>query len=609
MSQRIRLTIRAGLLALLLVLPESLVYAEDPNAQLRVSRGPYHVGLPMELQVHVSGFNREPEPTCDAQEPKGGGLQFVALIPNVSTQITMVNGRTTRTESVTFICQYQFTPRNSGSHRFTPFRVTQGQLSVETTPYSIEAETLRPDPKLKLRVKLPDTPVFVGQQVPVAIEWWVDDRLQQSIQDYTIRSELFESPDTFRFLPPSQQSGGQQTLNVQTGRGPIQLPARAEERALGGDRYVVITSDRTLVPLEVGQFELDGATVNANEVTSWRRDLFGGRRPSAVRPIFAQDVGRTLVVKPPPVEGQPESFAGAIGEGFSFALETDRSVVQTGDPMVLTFTITGSGELDPVGLPDLATLLPPNRFRLPENEITGQVMGGTKAFRVPVRVLDENVSEIPSLPYSWFDPQLAEYQTTYSRPIALSVKAAQVVSANDVVSARPLMASEEVESDSGQEPSPQSRLRTTSRYEADLAIEIDRDRLSPENGLSDLALGTIYGLSVLWLTAAWIYTYRRDARPEETRRRALDKRRRQRIEEAKEKPSAEALSEITAVLRELVGSRSDAPSQEIDQFIASCDEILYSPDPTNRDAMVQERVQRALSLADEMIADTRKANQ
>ena len=102
---------------------------------------------------------------------------------------------------------------------------------------------------------------------------------------------------------------------------------------------------------------------------------------------------------------------------------------------------------------------------------------------------------------------------------------------------------------------------------------------------------------------------RRDARPEETRRRALDKRRRQRIEEAKEKPSAEALSEITAVLRELVGSRSDVPSQEIDQFIASCDEILYSPDPTNRAAMVQERVQRALSLADEMIADTRKANQ
>ena len=324
-----------------------LAHAEDPSAQLRVSRGPYHVGIPMEVQVHINGFEREPDPTCEVDPPRGGSLRFLGLTPNVSTQISIINGRTTRSETVTFICQYQFTPRTEGQHRFQPFRAQQDQKVAQTTAYSIEAEALQPDPKLRLRLRLPDKPIFVGQQVPVEIEWWVDERLQQSIQSYEIRSELFDDADTFRFLPDPRTSGSQQTLNVQTSQEELPLPARARETTEGGNRYVVITSERTLVPLRAGRFSLEGATVNANEVTSWRRDLFGGRRPAATRPIFAQDSPRTLIVKPPPAKGRPASFGGAIGQGFSFGVETDRSVVQVGDPIVLTFTVSGSGELSP----------------------------------------------------------------------------------------------------------------------------------------------------------------------------------------------------------------------------------------------------------------------
>ncbi|MFP6641748.1 MAG: hypothetical protein VCC04_15995, partial [Myxococcota bacterium] len=77
------------------------VQGQEPTAQLRVSRAPYHVGIPMELQLHVTGLEREPEPLCEAESPPDGSLRLVGLVPNVSTQITMINGRTTRSETVT----------------------------------------------------------------------------------------------------------------------------------------------------------------------------------------------------------------------------------------------------------------------------------------------------------------------------------------------------------------------------------------------------------------------------------------------------------------------------------------------------------------------------
>lgn len=588
----------------LILCSASAAPAASPSAQLRVSRAPYHVGIPMEVQVHVSGFEREPEPTCEADAPEGGSLRFIGLIPNVSTQISIVNGRTTRSETVSFVCQYQLTPRREGLLRLSPFRVTQDQQTLETTAYTIEAEALKPDPKLKLKLRIPDEPVFVGQQVPVEIEWWVDERLQQSIQSYEIRSGLFDDPDTFRFLPDQKNPGNQQTLNIQTSEDQLILPAQAREEREDNNRYVVITSERTLIPLRAGQFRLEGATVNANEVTSWRRDLFGGRRPAATRPIFAKDSDRTLVVKPPPAAGRPASFSGAVGKGFSFAVETDRSVVQAGDPIVLTFTVSGSGELGPVGLPSLEDLLPPDRFRLPDNEIAGQVVAGTKAFRVPVRVIDETVTEIPALPYSWFDPELAEYQTTYSLPIALSVRPAQIVSADDVVSARSDATGsnpKEDRTDSADTNRGGPESRSFATREADLAIEIDRDALKAQPGLSTSSQWVLYGLSTLGLLAAWIFSRRRDASPGRAQQRAREKALRTRIERARHQAPDQALTEIAAALRELAASRPEAVTREVGDFIAACDDILYAPGEKPAEKRVQENADRALELADAII--------
>ena len=52
--------------------------------------------------------------------------------------------------------------------------------------------------------------------------------------------------------------------------------------------------------------------------------------------------------------------------------------------------------------------------------VAGEIDGDTKVFNVALRVLDDSVREIPALPYAYFDPEVGEYRTALSRPIALS---------------------------------------------------------------------------------------------------------------------------------------------------------------------------------------------
>ena len=234
-------------------------------------------------------------------------------------------------------------------------------------------------------------------------------------------------------------------------------------------------------------------------------------------------------------------------------------------------------------------------------------MTGTKAFRVPVRVTDDRVTEIPALPYSWFDPELAEYQTTYSLPIALSVRPAQIVSAEDVVSARNNPIPDPDRNAPGTPPRaelPSYGTRAFGSSEADLAIEIDRKTLTQGPEFSNTGRSVLYGVSVLLLLAAWFVSRRRDASPERAKQRANEKALRQRIEKARNLPPNEALTEIVAALRELAAGRPEAAGPEVEEFIAACDDILYAPGDTSPDVVVRENVHRALELAD-LIIDRR----
>ncbi|MDB4433156.1 BatD family protein, partial [bacterium] len=407
-------------------------HAAAQEVGVKASRGPHYVGEAIEIQLTASGFDEDPTPEPQVPPPLLGRLELVGVSPSTSSQITIINGRITQIRDVSFVYEYRFVSMEPGEVVLGPFRVAQGSVERVTRPLRFEIRPVPAREDLRVALALPERPIYVGERVPVRLEFWLESGLQKNLQSYTLHAPLFDLTDAFQFLDREESAGNTEVV-VATATGSLELRGEAREEREAGVRFLVVSVERTLVPLHAGLYAIPAASLVVDEGTRWRRDLFGGRRATHVRKWRAVDAEREFEVRPVPAEGRPASFAGAVGSGFALDVAADRTVVRVGDPITLTLTLRGEG-LETAALPPLdAEGLLPSSFRVPTGELAGVPDGDAKRFIAMVRVLDDQVSEIPALEYSWFDPATSSFQQTRSRPIALSVHPAEVIGAADVL--------------------------------------------------------------------------------------------------------------------------------------------------------------------------------
>ncbi len=251
-------------------------------------------------------------------------------------------------------------------------------------------------------------------------------------------------------------------------------------------------------------------------------------------------------------------------------------MVQVGEPITLTLTLRGEG-LEGAALPPLDAfgLLPKESFRAPSGERPGELVDDAKRFTAVVRVLDERVSEIPALAYSWFDPTTQSFETTRSRPIALSVGAALVIGAADVEGAT----APADEGDATRTPE-SARTGGLTLTGADLAIERDAERLL--RGRDDGTRGTwlpagIYATSLLLVALALLERRRADVDPALRRRRQLLAEQRKELGEAAGLPPQQAAERIAGALRRMLAELPHHRDPEVDALLGECDALRYAP--------------------------------
>ncbi len=580
----------SGALLLAFVCP---VAAQE--ARVEVDPGPHHVGQPIALQIVATQFEEEPVPEVDFDPQEGLGVRLLGVSPSTSTSITIVNGQMSRVHEVSFVYRYELTSRDVGRVRVPAFRVRQGATLRETRPFELEIAAVPTSDEFGIAVVLPPGPIFVGQKVPVAIELRIDEAVLQDYLNYRVEVPLFDVPG-LRFIDASPVRSNTQ-LEITTAAGPIRLPAVSEERTIGGRSNVVLRAERTLVAQKPGLVRAEAPTVTIERGTGFRRDFFGQRQATGSRRSVSAGRPVKLEVAEVPTEGRPASFAGAVGSGFSLEVEADRSVVQLGEPIALTFHLRGAGDLSTAGLPPLSAegLFDPARFRLPEEAPAGLIDEDGKHFEVTLRVLDAGVREIPALAYSWFDAETRRFETVHSQPIALAVGAAQVVGAEAVASRSPGAgpgAGQAAESgDAGaaagakrapHEPEGPAAERRSSLAEsaANLALERDPDvllraaRAERGTGAATIAL---YGVG-LALLGFGVF---------DRRRRAVDPRVRERIaalaaaktaiEAAIAPGRADGAGALGRALRELVAAFPDESTAALDALLAECDALRFAP--------------------------------
>ncbi|MCB1740447.1 MAG: BatD family protein, partial [Gammaproteobacteria bacterium] len=328
------------------------------------------------------------------------------------------------------------------------------------------------------------------------------------------------------------------------------------------------------------------ASIVTEEAVRWRRGFMGSREPAQVRRTRAVDEPLSLSVRALPQAGRPASFSGTVGAGYALAVRADRSVLKAGEPINLTIEVHGDRALETLSLPPLTAMgLNEEDFKLPSSgDIAGRVDAGVKRFEVPIRVLREDVTAIPALTLSWFDPDTGRYESARSDPIALSVGDAERVGAAQVVrkptQSRFPVTPADRESPPGTDAGDASPTGTAGLVlsGADLSIATDPERLlsvpGSRPGLTRLLLVTLYASGLIGLLAMCIVARRGTRDPAVMARRQELRAIERGIEQA------DNLDRLAARLRRLAPLLDPAQRSTYETLLARCEEQIFRPGGT-----------------------------
>lgn len=398
------------LFACVLFLGTGKGWAQDITFHAEVDRTNSSIGSPVRLTLTVEGT----QDVAEIPMPAIDGFDAQYLGP--STRISVVNGRYSASKSFA----YSLLPLRAGRLTIPPVRAEIFGKIYATQPIEVDIAdaagaggassrtgTVTLEDKISLVLKAPRNEVYLHERLPVKIMLFVTDL---SISDVR--------------YPELKQAG----IEVEPFGRPHQY-----EQIIRGVRYHIVEFDTNIYPTRTGSLFLEPAALECNIVakTSAREPPFG--RGSILdddffgaffdryekRPMTIRSEGVSLNVLPLPEEGRPRDFSGAVGR-FDFEASAAPGEVNAGDPVTLKMKISGEGSLKAVQFPVLKNA---GSFKTYDPQVKEE--GTAKTLEQVIIPQSHEITQVPVIEFSYFDPRLKKYQTISRGPFPLTVKKVQ----------------------------------------------------------------------------------------------------------------------------------------------------------------------------------------
>ena len=458
------------LICLICLFGNSAVVAQDIVFEARVDKNVVAIGENIQLSLTFQG-------TSDAvsqqiTEPKG----FSARYLGPSTVMSIVNGK--MSSSISHI--YVLIPLKTGKFTLGPFSAEYNGHTYQSQPISVEVVDQRQ--QAPIRGQVPSggqaSRRGLGQAGQMSAEEQLKDRIFVELDAGKMDVYLNETvPVTVRLYVnklaikdieyPSLAAEG-------FSKGQFQKPLQYKKE-LAGLVYDVIEFKAYMYPFKAGALTLGPAKIKCNLIV--RLPPSGGNQPQRSRsgslfddffgnddffndffsrfetyPLELKSTELTINVKPLPQENRPPDFAGAVGE-FDMQVEADPLNVKAGDPIMLRMKISGSGNFTSVNSPALEDIkdlkvYPP----------AAKMQDGQKVFEQVVMPLSENVSRIPAVSFSFFDPKQEIYQTVKRGPVAITVSSTGQVPTRQRFSEEPVPTDQTAKSKLAEAPENEENL-------------------------------------------------------------------------------------------------------------------------------------------------------
>lgn len=193
-------------------------------------------------------------------------------------------------------------------------------------------------------------------------------------------------------------------------------PERVEE---GGTNWWRYTFSTEYLATAEGTYSFGPLALKGSVITGAKPD---GTAEMSELYIVAPAV--EVRVTPPPEEGRPAWYSGAVGRSMAAKASLDAVRCKVGDPLTLTLDITGDVSAAAIRPPDIASQPGmPASFRIYGDHVESESIDGGKRFKYRLRPLEAGTLEFPAVLTAYYDSSEGRYETVSTDPIPLQVDA------------------------------------------------------------------------------------------------------------------------------------------------------------------------------------------
>ncbi|MBD3216886.1 MAG: hypothetical protein GF310_01325 [candidate division Zixibacteria bacterium] len=363
------------------------------------------------LSIIITGGKDADEPTL----PPIGGFNVYTAGKTFSS--SSVNGVT----STSVKYKYVLVPQRTGKFLIGPIKVKVDGKEFSTEPMAITVEkgTRRDVPS---RAERPDNATENGEYI-IDAEISKDtvfegELLVHEFKAFQRRGAGFMSDPVY--VPPSYSGFWREEFGW-----------KRYTRRLQGNVYVVNQMDSYLFPVSPGEVQIEPTRVVVTPdafSNFFSFDPFDSRgrrsRQHRMQPetLFTEPL--IINVLPLPRESRPRDFKGAVGS-FDMDVDISRTDVTVDETILLTIKIAGQGNIKTISSPDIPEIegldIRPSGDTTSVRE-AGGVIAGLKIFEYSIIPEQEGIYEIPSLKWSYFDPETENYRTLASEEYEINIE-------------------------------------------------------------------------------------------------------------------------------------------------------------------------------------------
>lgn len=394
--------------------------AAQPSVRASVERSTFTRLTPFVLTIEISGSDFTPPMIPDID---GLNINKKAQSRGSSTQVSIVNGRTTMTKTVQIGYIIQAT--------------RTGKFTIPSLSVNVDGQQLQTNPIVITVVDAPAASQGYGSSSQAPDQGGAQEQLTWEdvvfIESSVDKKEVFQGEpilltlSVWKLQLPGLRVGQFPGQKVQMPQAegfyatqPQQSSSQAERKK---HNYDIDMLTQTLYPTTAGQLR----------VGPWHWE--GGADYRFQSQSFSLDT-QPIDITVKPLPAQPPEFSGAVG-AFRFSAQLQNNQLMQGVPTKLIIKIAGRGNPDAIGAPQVQKL--ENAYVTePEKSVdpidTAGGPGIEKTFTYTVTPLEAGALTIPEISFCYFDPVTATFRTDRAGPFQAQVLAAVETAPRVVIS-------------------------------------------------------------------------------------------------------------------------------------------------------------------------------